>query len=190
MTSDRAALRLQLRQRRQALTEQQQQDAAKQALQSFQSLLVKSPHSPKRVALYLSNDGELSPEYIVNWCWEQNISLYLPILDGQALLFGRYTPNCEWKANRFAIPEPVDTAPLTGAHMDWVLLPLVGFDVNGGRMGMGGGFYDRTFEHIERDKTRLIGLAHDCQEVDQLPVASWDVPLSTILTPTRLVEID
>ncbi|RUM55200.1 MAG: hypothetical protein DSY85_05385 [Marinomonas sp.] len=54
---------------------------------------------------------------------------------------------------------------------------------------MGGGFYDRTFEN-KAERTHLIGLAHDCQEVDNLPIESWDVPLSGMLTPSRYIKCE
>jgi len=70
-----------------------------------------------------------------------------------------------------------------------ILLPLVGFDRSGGRLGMGGGFYDRTLSYKTRTPKRppiLLGLAHNCQEVPQLSTASWDIPLQAIITDRRL----
>ena len=64
-------------------------------------------------------------------------------------------------------------------------MPLVGFDRHGGRLGMGGGFYDRTFEFVRRVPAlspRLIGLAHDIQRMNLLPVQPWDIPLQGIVT--------
>ncbi len=98
--------------------------------------------------------------------------------------------------NRFGIPEP-DTRH--GAHrarrqatwtLDVILLPLVGFDDDGQRIGMGGGFYDRTLAFTQRPgpRPRLIGLAHDCQRVTRLPVAPWDVPLDAIVSDRRILR--
>ncbi len=74
---------------------------------------------------------------------------------------------------------------LAGA-LDLVLLPLVGFDEQGGRLGMGGGFYDRSLAYLARRKNghkpTLIGLAHECQKVDRLALASWDIPLAGTVT--------
>jgi 5-formyltetrahydrofolate cyclo-ligase len=69
--------------------------------------------------------------------------------------------------------------------MDTVLFPLVGFDEAGGRLGMGGGFYDRTFAFTRirpRLAPKLIGLAHDCQKVSALPVEYWDVAMHGVVT--------
>ena len=187
MTLDRQTLRYELRQKRKQLTNTQQSDAAHDVLNQFLDALSPTPHS--HLALYLTNDGEISPAEICQWCWSNNMNVFLPVLNGQALIFARYTQTSQWQENRFGILEPIDSTPLSGEQMDYVLMPLVGFDKKGDRLGMGGGFYDRTFEHKAR-RTTLIGLAHDCQEVEELPTASWDVPLAGILTPTRFIRCD
>ena len=96
-----------------------------------------------------------------------------------------------FKKNRFGIDEPIYT-PQLGAHqMDLILMPLVGFDKYKNRLGMGGGFYDKTLSfHSKRLNYRvpkLFGLAFDCQEVDHLDSKPWDVPLDGIVTPTRFL---
>ena len=72
--------------------------------------------------------------------------------------------------------------------LDAVLFPLVGFDETGGRLGMGGGFYDRTFAFSRIRPCmapKLVGLAHDFQRVEQLPIEPWDVPLHGVVTDKR-----
>ena len=95
--------------------------------------------------------------------------------------------------NRYAIFEPKlncsQICPLP--ELDFLLMPLVAFDEQGNRLGMGGGYYDRTLaKHYaeKRAKPKLIGLAHDCQKVESLPIEAWDVPLQQILTPTSLYQ--
>jgi 5-formyltetrahydrofolate cyclo-ligase len=96
-------------------------------------------------------------------------------------------------ANRYAILEPKlncgQICPLP--ELDILLMPLVAFDEQGNRLGMGGGYYDRTLaKHYaeQREKPKLIGLAHDCQKVESLPIEAWDVPLQQILTPTKFYQ--
>ncbi|MCO4786713.1 MAG: 5-formyltetrahydrofolate cyclo-ligase [Marinomonas atlantica] len=186
MSLDRQTLRKSLRLLRKQLSDTEQQHAADALQKEFLQALAPSLPTSANVALYLTNDGEVSPSSICDWCWNNQINVYLPVLDGKALLFARYDEHSQWQTNSFGILEPVDLTPATGAEMDIVLMPLVGFDAQGGRLGMGGGFYDRTFEN-KAERTHLIGLAHDCQEVEQLPIESWDVPLSGILTPSRYI---
>ncbi|CUB04844.1 5-formyltetrahydrofolate cyclo-ligase [Marinomonas fungiae] len=187
MSLDRQTLRQTLRAKRKQLTEAEQHTASLQLLEQFQNALASSLKPQSNLALYLTNDGEISPSEICQWCWQNDINVFLPVLVGQSLVFAHYSENCEWQKNSFNILEPIDPAPLQGSEMDMVLMPLVGFDAQGGRLGMGGGFYDRTFEN-KAARTRLIGLAHDCQEVEQLPIESWDVPLSGMLTPSRHIQ--
>ncbi|MEL0638211.1 5-formyltetrahydrofolate cyclo-ligase [Marinomonas sp. TI.3.20] len=191
-SNSREILRRQLRQARRHLSNEAQALAAEQLIAQF----VTSPLSDTlsqgtRIALYLSNDGEISPDSLCQYFWQHNIAVYLPVLDDNALKFARYTADSAWTENRFGIKEPIDSDPIDGLELDAVFLPLVGFDVEGGRLGMGGGFYDRTFEHKQAHSTPvLIGLAHDCQEVAKLPVESWDVPLDIILTPSSLIQLN
>jgi len=94
--------------------------------------------------------------------------------------------------NRFGIPEP----PLKHRHirMPWglelILLPLVAFDSDCNRLGMGGGFYDRTLAYLRHRccwrRPRLIGVAHECQRVEGLPVNEWDVALDAVITERRV----
>jgi 5-formyltetrahydrofolate cyclo-ligase len=75
--------------------------------------------------------------------------------------------------------------------LDVVLLPLVAFDRRGNRLGMGGGFYDRTFAPRGRGRVsapRLIGLAHGFQQVAELVDQPWDVPLRGVLTDSGWLE--
>ena len=73
-------------------------------------------------------------------------------------------------------------------QLDIICTPLVAFDKQGHRLGMGGGYYDRTLAPWFHYKSgpKPIGLAHSCQEVEQLPVESWDVPLPKIVTPKQI----
>lgn len=184
----RKTLRSALRQKRQSLSSSQQETAANQLLEQ----LLKHPQSPlnklkpnDKVALYLSNDGEISPHLICNWLWQQNIDTYLPCITGETLVFAHYHQASEWQNNRFGIAEPIDNSPLSGLDMTLVFMPLVGFDLSGGRLGMGGGFYDKTFAN---KAAYLVGVAHDCQQVEELPIEVWDVPLNAIATDSMYIE--
>ncbi len=190
-SSSREILRRQLRQTRRHLSNEEQALAAEQLTTQFvSSPLSNTLTQNTRVALYLSNDGEISPNSLCEYLWQHDVDLYLPVLDGKALRFARYTSTSKWAENRFGIKEPVASETIDGLELDAVFLPLVGFDIEGGRLGMGGGFYDRTFEHKQANQPPiLIGLAHDCQEVAKLPIESWDVPLDNILTPSTFIQL-
>ena len=98
----------------------------------------------------------------------------------------------KYRKNKFGIDEPI-YSPYRGAHrMDIILMPLVGFDKHKNRLGMGGGFYDKTLSFHKQLKNfrvpKLFGLAFDSQEVDKLITQPWDVPLDGIITPTRFIK--
>ncbi len=178
--------RTHLRQRRQALSPQQQQAAARQMSQHVLSTITFSKQDA--VALYLANDGEIDPQFLAEALTQQGITCWLPALHPDKkghLWFGPYHgPRIE---NAFGIaePDPARNSMIEGRQLDWVFVPLVGFDASGARLGMGGGFYDRTFEFIKNGdghQTNLVGLAHHFQRVPQLPIESWDIPLTNIIT--------
>lgn len=193
--TDSHALRRSLRQTRKSLTPEQQQEHAQRACQHLlHSAFLNRVH---KIALFLSQDGELDTHPLIKALWShQAYELYLPALETQPdwhMGFSRYTSQTRLVNNRFGIPEPdlPQEQHLTGKEMDLVVMPLVGFDAKGNRMGMGGGYYDRTFAFkLEAPQTgpNLIGWAHRCQQVEQLPVNPWDVPLNGIITETGAIS--
>jgi len=147
----------------------------------------------KTIGCYLTNDGEIDPHLIVEHTWFLGKEVYLPILSPlkNQLYFAPYKTNSKLTLNRFNIPEPIckPSQWKTARQLDLLLVPLVAFDVNGNRIGMGGGFYDRSLAHLKHrqywKKPQLIGLAHECQKVDSLNVENWDIPLGQIITETQ-----
>ncbi|MBY4676903.1 5-formyltetrahydrofolate cyclo-ligase [Marinobacterium arenosum] len=185
----RQQLRRQMRAARRALTPQQQKQAAQRLLGNLCSLsyFIRAQH----IALYLPSDGEIDPRPLLERCWAMGKQTYLPILHPvrhNRLWFAPYDADTIMTRNCYGIEEPdLVKAPRRPAWaLDLVLLPLVAFDADGGRMGMGGGYYDRTFAYTRRTQhmrgPTLLGLAHELQKVDSLPVASWDIPLTGIVT--------
>ncbi|MDX9873284.1 MAG: 5-formyltetrahydrofolate cyclo-ligase [Spongiibacteraceae bacterium] len=186
---DRSALRRQLRRRRQSLTRHQQQRAARR----LAAVVLRRPELRRvqHIALYLPQDGEISPLPLVNELLARGKCVYLPVLRPGSLLRFRRFPAARMRRNRFGIAEPLgrDVRP---EHLDLVFLPLVGFDRYGGRLGMGGGYYDRSFAFVRSGRVRrplLVGLGHAFQEVERLPIEPWDVPLAAIATERRWLAI-
>ena len=183
---DTKQLRTELRQRRRALSDEEQERAASGVLEQLKRL--SEFHQSEQIALYLANDGEVCPGLIANHAWALGKHCYLPVLDSddrQKMHFQRYTPDTVLLPNRYGISEPVLDFSLCipAQELDLVLMPLTGFDVSGKRLGMGGGFYDRAFAFVQSgSKPVLYGLAHECQKVESIPVESWDVPMAGVIT--------
>lgn len=185
----RIALRSLLRQTRRSLSAQEQRQAAR----ALYRQLAQHPlfRRARHLALYLPNDSEIDPRGLLAEAQRRGKTTYLPVLNPwprTRMVFQRVRPGEALRANRFGIPEPRINSRRQRKvwALDLVLLPLVGFDDTGGRLGMGGGFYDRSLAYRARRKNwhkpTLLGLAHECQKVDRLALASWDVPLQATVT--------
>ncbi|KKL02042.1 5-formyltetrahydrofolate cyclo-ligase [Rheinheimera mesophila] len=189
MTS-RQQLRSHIRHLRRSLSAEQQHQAS---LDLVKQLLPRPEvQQAQHIALYLTNDGELDTSPLIQALWQQGKSLYLPLLHPVVqgyLVFQLYTAATTLKPNQFGIGEPELNCSLLCpvSQLDLIFTPLVAFDAQGQRLGMGGGFYDRTLSQLEHssEKPALIGLAHDCQQVESVPVEAWDIPLPAICTPSR-----
>ena len=191
-TSLRRQLRSDLRNRRSQLSDAQQQSAARHVYR----LLIHHPVflRARHIAFYFASDGELDPLPLMLASLEMGKDCYLPVLSRHRpnqVSFAPFTDEVSLQANRWGIPEPV--APITRLvsprAIDLVLVPLVGFDDQGGRLGMGKGFYDRTFCFRIRSglrRPRLLGLAHECQRVDRIPMAPWDVRLDAVASDRQI----
>jgi len=183
MTDPRSALRTQLRQRRRDIPAVQRLAAA----ESLADALLALPFAPAHgfVAGYWAMDGEIA---LHRWQMQlpEGQTYCLPILHEQTLRFAPWRPGQPLAANRFGIPEPEvafeDT--LAPEQMALVVAPLVGFDPLCRRLGMGGGWYDRSFafRHQRPAPPWLVGVGFSVQQVDALPVEPWDVGVDAICT--------
>lgn len=180
------ALRQSLRQKRLDINPSDRVKFAKQLLPQVQNIV--NFENGQKIALYLSNNGEIDPKYIENFLKNHEIITYLPILDDKILKFAKIGKN--FRKNRFGIKEPISTDIISAEQLDILFMPLVGFDQDKNRMGMGGGFYDRTLAFKKHQQVfknpKLIGLAFDCQQVENLEAQDWDIPLDAIITPTKI----
>lgn len=185
MTDPRSALRQQLRQRRRDIPAAQRIEAAEQLADALFAL----PFAPQRgpVAGYWALDGEIA---LHRWQMRlpDTLTYCLPVLTGDVLRFAPWRPGQPLTANRYGIPEPDVAADdtLAAEQMALVVAPLVGFDMQGRRLGMGGGWYDRSFAFRQARPAPpwLVGVGFAAQQVDDLPVQPWDVGVDAICTET------
>lgn len=183
--SERQILRKKLRAKRNALSSLQQKQAANDL--STHILQAGILNGATSIALYLANDGEIATEGIISTCWQSNIRTTLPVLHpfcAGRLLFLQYHQTTTMVCNKYGIPEPTlaVTAVVPKTQLDIIFVPLTGYDARGNRIGMGGGYYDRTLASLNRTQTKIIGLAHHCQQVDLIPTDNWDIPLDMIVS--------
>lgn len=211
----RNQIRSLIRTKRKSLNDIEQQKLSRELLDQLTART--DVLSANNIALYLANDGELDPMLFIQWCWQNNKNVYLPVLhpfSAGNLLFLHYQPSSSMQKNKYGILEPkLDVRLIKKVNdIDIIFTPLVAFDQTGNRLGMGGGFYDRTLstwfkqycienkrnaEHkinnanaIAPVKPYPIGLAHDIQLIDEVPSQLWDIPLPAIVTPSTQYVFD
>jgi 5-formyltetrahydrofolate cyclo-ligase len=185
-SGDKLQLRRQVRTRRNTQSPAAARAAAFSAARRLWSLPCLA--RARRLALYLPANGELDCTPLILQAWRRGRLVFLPVIAGSTLRFAPFHPGSELRANRFGIPEPV--TPLrtwrSARQLDVIVAPLVAFDSAGRRLGMGGGFYDRTLAFLTRRShgrsPHFIGLAFEMQRIAKLPSDAWDVPLDAVVT--------
>lgn len=196
-TAKRQEIRREIRRRRRALSPRQQHHAALAVKRQLIRLSVF--RNARKIGCYLANDGELDLRAVIARIQAMNKQCYLPVLDplgSNRLWFAPMSAGMPLRLNRFGIPEPHVAARhfVSAQHLDLLLLPLVAFDPQGNRLGMGGGFYDRSLAYLKHRqlwrKPHLYGVAHHFQCVSTLEQASWDIPLHGIVTDRRVYRVD
>jgi 5-formyltetrahydrofolate cyclo-ligase len=186
MSDPRASLRRELRTRRRAIPAPVRIAAAEALAQRLLAL----PMFPAQGAIagYWAMDGEIAL-HVLQLRLPPQVRYCLPVLgdDGQ-LRFGPWHPGEPLLANRHGIPEPdlAADALLAPGELAMVLVPLVGFDARGNRLGMGGGWYDRSFAFRNAPASGpppwLVGVGFAAQQLDALQPAPWDVRLDAACT--------
>lgn len=186
----RATQRRQLRDQRMALSAPARIAAASGLAVQLLPLIQQQPIV--QVAGYWALDGEL-PLHVLQSRLPDRVVYCLPVLHANRdLRFAPWRAGDPIDANRYGIPEPrvASSSLLMPQDMQLVLLPLVGFDRHGNRLGMGGGWYDRSFAFRQREPSPpvLVGVGYAFQEADLGPTADWDVPLDFIATERELID--
>jgi 5-formyltetrahydrofolate cyclo-ligase len=148
-----------------------------------------------RVALYLPMAGEVDVRPCLAVAWQRGTEVFVPRITSRRrgrMAFVPWVPGIAERRNTFGIDEPADTRRRVSARqLDVVVLPVVGFDRLGNRLGMGAGFYDRVLRRRldpsrRWRRPRLVGVAFACQELETIPASPWDVPLDLIVTERGL----
>ncbi|WP_198333974.1 5-formyltetrahydrofolate cyclo-ligase [Psychrobacter namhaensis] len=188
--------RLFTRQRRQ-LSDGERRQYAQSASLHLTKLQQRLPINA-RIGLYYDGFGELPTQPLLDWCKRLGYSPYLPVVgslgnDDKRL---RFVPiyhttlvNVPTRIHRLGMKQNHHRRLLWARELDVIICPLVAVDLNGNRMGMGGGFYDTTLGKIYQSgakKPLKIGWCYDFQVVDTLQRQPWDVPLDALITPNGI----
>ena len=189
----RRDLRARLATRRRSLTPGERAHAAQQvARHALRALPLRAG---SRVAIYASLPSELDTTALIALARARGCQLYLPRIDRPRSARGMRFLAMDGilTRNRLGIDEPRPEAARVGARwLDLVLLPLVGFDRSGLRLGTGGGFYDRAFAFRNHRSAwhapRLVGLAYAFQELERIEAAAHDVRMDAVITDEGVIQ--
>ncbi len=186
MTDPRAALRRQYITAREALNPTTREDAERRIVEHLRQ----HPRirSAKTLAGFIGTRGEVDlTDYLSARAATARVAL--PVVAGQKghMSFHHYDPAQGLTANRYGILEPAGTTELRVGDIEVMLMPLVAFDAQGNRIGMGGGYYDRFLAGAPQ-RPYLLGVAFACQRADALAAEAWDVRLDAVVTETGVLE--
>ena len=191
--SARQTLRIELQARR-AATPPAQRIAAAQRLRDTLEQLPEFL-TDANIGGYWATSGELPLMALFDGMRQRDQIFHLPVVGPlHSLQFVAWKVGDDVEPNRYGIPEPVHERSRRIAidMIDVLLMPLLGFDRAGNRLGFGGGYYDRALEFLrDREKpasTLLVGVGFAFQEVEHIQAESWDVKLDFIATERELIS--
>jgi 5-formyltetrahydrofolate cyclo-ligase len=143
--------------------------------------------SAQSIACFISVGDEVDTSMIFERAWTANKQIFAPVVGPHGMMrFIEVTRNSELKKSAYGLWEPVSGEEILPTRVDVVVTPVVAFDSTGHRIGVGGGYYDRTFTSLQRQKSwrhpKLVGFAFNCQKVEKIRPNPWDIPLYRVLT--------
>ena len=144
----------------------------------------------KYIACYLPADDEVNCWRLIKRAWLMKKRIFVPTVQKNSKLrFVEFRDDSETHTNKYGLVEPVNDVQFDPRKLDVVFTPLVAFDLDGNRIGMGGGYYDRAFSFLNRRqhlrKPKLVGLAFDSQRVEHIDASAWDIPLFHVITESE-----
>ena len=139
------------------------------------------------IGCYLAMHDEVDTAAILDRAWRAKKRIFVPVITSRtAFDFVEIRRSTRLAMNAHGIWEPMDGRMIRARELDTCIVPTVAFDAFGNRIGMGGGYYDRTFSFARHcrqwRRTKLIGVAFECQRIDSIDARRWDIPLHSVIT--------
>jgi 5-formyltetrahydrofolate cyclo-ligase len=190
--SVRKPLRAELRAKRRAISSEEREHAARRVARNVDRAF--RLRAGMRVAIYAAMREELDTEPLIALALARRCRVFLPRIDLRTIQidFHELLADAPQTRNHLGILEPQGTASVPARWLDLVLLPLVGFDESGVRLGMGGGYYDRTFAfrniHTSWRGPRLVGIAYSIQQLPTIACAAHDVRMDAVVTEKGVIR--
>ncbi len=145
--------------------------------------------SGKFVACYLPMQEEVDTWLLIERAWRMKKRIFAPVIEKKLVMrFCELTPKSRLVANRYGLFEPQGGNIIAPRALDLVIAPVVAFDTDGNRVGMGGGYFDRTFSFLRNRQhlfhPKLIGVAFACQQVEKIAPNPWDIRVFRVIDET------
>ncbi len=176
-----------LRERKDAMMPQDRREKSNRICRHLMELI----KNGETVMVFTSKEKEVNTEPLINKLFEKGNPVVVPIIEKEEISL-RLSYLRDFSAlvpSTFGVPEPIGSEiPAAADDVDTIILPMLGFDRKGGRIGYGAGYYDRFLS--KHGNMRKIGVAFACQEVDSLPVDENDMPMDYIITEDGIVYRD
>ena len=187
----KASLREQVFLKRKGLSEKEQLESGESLVKLWKS--IEGLYRSKKIALYLPVNREISTNSLISYFLQDGSKCFLPIIaqdkENKILEFAPFAADSPLTNNRFDISEPTTSTRVDINELDIIFLPCVCFDSKGNRIGMGGGFYDKTLDQLSSNqKPQLILLAYDFQKVQCCFPENHDVKADACLTPNKFLK--
>ena len=185
------SLRKEISLKRKNLSKKERLDSEESLVQLWES--VGDSYKQNKVALYWPINGEVATNALISHFFSNGSKCFLPVIsnneENKLIDFALFEEQSRLVKNRFGIPEPNKSKIIDLNQLDIIFLPCVCFDSRGNRIGMGGGFYDKTLSYLsKKEKTKLIILAYDFQEVESCLPESHDIKADACLTPNQYLN--
>jgi 5-formyltetrahydrofolate cyclo-ligase len=187
--STKDQLRKKLRTQRAAIDAKTRQAAALASMQILADTSIFK--NVQHIACYLAQGSEFDLQPIIELIWKVGKKCYLPVLGPEqekSLHFIAYEADDCLQTNSYAIQETIFSPDkeIPAEQLELVLVPLIGFDLAGHRLGSGSGYYDRAFAFLLQKplpvQPYFVGVGYQAQAIDCVPYDAWDVPLNGLLT--------
>ena len=176
---DKTALRIELKERRFALSAEERKEKSERIVE----YLIRETSGFSVILAYAAKEPEVETLSYISRMIDAGKTVAVPIIEKEThtLRLSRLTSISDLEISTFNVPEPVSAEkPIPPKDIECVILPMVGFDRKGNRLGYGAGYYDRFL--AANTHVKKIGLAYACQEVSSVPAEEYDVRMDEIIT--------
>lgn len=140
------------------------------------------------ILFYISYDNEVYTHDMIKKCLHSRKNIVVPVADtkNEILILSKLENWDDLEKGSYGILEPETVIRVPSDELDLIIVPGVGFDEKGNRLGHGKGYYDKL---LQKTNTKTIGLAFECQMVEEIPIDQNDVPVDMIITEERIIHI-